>query len=91
MKLTCSLIIEDRFLKAADDVSSKSLVNVFRSDLNVTCLVVSSTVLVAAVAPVAVGTAVVGAVAECPAVVDAAVILESVTRLAVKHFLKTLK
>lgn len=70
MKLTSPFIIEARFIKAGDDESSKSLVNVFRRDLKVTSFVVNAGVVDVSAAVVDVGTAVIGKVAVGAAVVD---------------------
>lgn len=76
VKLTCPFIIEAVFIKAGDDESSKSLVNVFRWDLKVTSLVVDAVVVGAVVVDVAVtgrvdvSAAVVGTVDVSAAVVD---------------------
>lgn len=41
---TCVFVIEARFLKASEEKFNRSIVNVFRHDLNVTLLVTSAAV-----------------------------------------------
>lgn len=89
--LTSSFIIEERFIKAVDEGSAKSIVYVLKTDLKVTSRVVSSALEDVA----AVGTADVingGAVVVDVAIVGAAgvVVFGSITGFAVEHFQKNL-
>lgn len=82
-RLTVDVISSARVVNAADDESSKSLVNVSPADLNVICLVVTASVVVAAAVVVAIVVAVVASFVAV-AVVVAFTPLVAVVELTVK-------